>query len=125
MLNLIRQRKKFSWWVGIFVVAGFLLSAVGQYGHAFDEGDHGHVSSIVQIHDNLEIPQDDGSDHEPVKSSEKTLDHDCAVIACMAMLLPTEVLNSVSDPMSDWNLRNSLQHKLQAVKPPYHPPISS
>lgn len=123
MLSLIRQNKKFSWWVGILVVAGFLFSSVSVYGHAFDEGDHGHMPSIAQTLDENGINQDVEADQEPLKSSEEALDHDCAVVACMAMILPPVDLNSISVPMADWNLRIPMLHEPQTTKPPYHPPI--
>ena len=125
MLSLIRRHKKFSWWVGILVVAGFLFSAAGMYGHTFDEGDHGHMSSLAQTHDENGTNQDVEADQEPLKSSSDVLDHDCAVIACMAMILPPDLLKSTSVPEIDWNLKIPLPLEPQAVKPPYHPPIVS
>lgn len=122
MLSLLRQNKKFSWWVGILVIAGFLFSAVSVYGHAFDEGDYGYSSSI-QPHDEIGITQNFGSDQKPVKLPVDALNHDCAVVVCMAMLPPPVDLNSMSVPTADWNSRIPMLHEPQTAKPPYHPPI--
>lgn len=123
MLTSIQEARKFGRWIGVLLIAGLIFPAFDMFGHGLKGAEHEEKNVSVIVDSTDMMPVADNSSNS--RHHNKSLNHDCPITTCLAMVLPSVDTTTPSISQQGFSNLIPLPHHSLAAAPPYHPPPAS